>query len=214
MLEGSPALLLLGVDANYTPWRFSADLHGQLVDQRRQSVWLHAADDLRPAFQLATMWPEHPMVVTTSAPDWSPFEDDRLWSERRASMAFVLAEEHLPRVPPQVGCLLSQDQVRRRNRAQGNTSTSQTLETECTRILGKLLDDVRVLKMFAHSIGIEWARIDSSGSVEVVAFHVVLEAARCDRLDRLTRALHERYPRDDTDDLRRRVLAFYYDSNY
>ncbi len=77
-------------------------------------------------------------------------------------------------------------------------------------MLSNLLDDTRVLEMFAFAVGVEWSRINSGGAAEVVAFDIVQEAVRCDLLDRVVEELHRRYPRADTDDLRRRVFALCY----
>lgn len=210
MLGGRPVLLLMRADSSSTARRFAASLHGELVDACQRSCWLHAEDDLAPAFRLATELPDHPLVVTTSTSEWSAFEDDRIWSERQASLVFVLAEGVVPRVPPQVACLLSMCRVSRRLRGPSIDPLPRPLLTECSRMLSNLLDDTRVLEMFAFAVGVEWSRINSGGAAEVVAFDIVQEAVRCDLLDRVVEELHRRYPRADTDDLRRRVFALCY----
>ncbi len=213
MLGSCPELLLVRAASGYAAQDFAGDLHTALAGVCSASCWLHADHDLTPALQLAADLPHHPLVVTTSTSEWLALDRERDRIVRGASLAFVVADETLPRVPPQVLSLLAVYRIARKPPEPGVDPQLRMLLTECKRTLGSLIDDLGTLEMFAFDIGVEWARINHSGPTEVVAYRIIQEAERCRRLDHLVAELHRRYPREETNALRRRVVGLYYDSN-
>lgn len=186
------------------------DIAAELAAGSTRACWLHEAHDLKPVFRLALDHKDTPMVVTTDTDDWSPFEGDRRWTRRMASLVFVLSQRALETVPSQMSRLIPCSYEVRRNVLLHDGDEVVKVRRHARALLCHYVPETARLLLLAEDVGIVRARIDASGAPELVASHVLNEALRADCLDRLIARLHEDYPRPDVADLMRVIRDLYH----
>lgn len=197
MLEAT-RFMIVHVDARLNPKAVAASVQSSLAEQHPKACWIHAQDDLEPVLRFAQDHEEHPLVVTTETIEWSPLEFSRNWIRREGSIAFVLMEGRVPDLPPQVSRVLVPHSVSRRHLLLAPQDLLHPLVTSARTLMARLSSDVDELRLVATNVGVCWERIKASGSVEIVAMHIVDEALRSDLLPELVEHIHLRYRDNDS----------------
>lgn len=198
MLDMAPHHALVRVGTRVAVCDVARDITASLVGESVSACWMHAAEDLSPVFRFATRETDTPLEVTTGTSDWSSFEHDRLWTERPASLVFVISTHALGDLPPQVRGVFPDAYLVRRNASlHHRDDEAHEIMGRARHLLGLYAPTIDTLRLLATEARIERTRIRWEATHESVALDLVEEAVRCDCLDTLVAQLHVRYPQTE-----------------
>lgn len=206
MLSAAPLRQFVLVSPDVDPYEVAADIQTALAMRHATSCWLHARDTLDRVSRFALDHDDHPLVVTTTSRDWSVFELDRAWVDRRGSIVFVLAMGHSQHVPAQVSTLLRPGFLVRRNPLFTNREAARQVAIRVRGVMSLLLGDpMSGMKRVTKDAGLLAERIDWSGSAIEVAERVIEESLKYDRLEPLLRRIEAEYSQPTVRELLREV---------